>query len=328
MSKAVKFHELGGPDVLKIEETQVRQPGPGEVALDVLAVGLNRAETNFFSGTYLEQPRLPSGLGYEAVGIVTAVGPGGDTSLVGKRVGTIPGFSMNDYPVLAEKAVVPAHEIAEVPASLSDVEAAAVWMQYATAYGALVERGQVGPGDFVLITAASSSVGLAALQIVKDRGAVAIATTRTSRKRQQLLELGADHVIATEEEDLPARVAEITEGKLARIVFDPICGGFVETLARATAFEGTIFLYGMLSGEPTPYPLISAVMSGISLTGYIIVQTKIPGRLERMKRYVFDRLASGTFRPKIDRVFPFSEIVAAYHYLESNQQVGKIVIQL
>ncbi len=328
MPKAVRFHELGGPEVLKIEEVTLRQPEKGEVAINVAAVGLNRAESAFFRGHYIEQPKLPSGLGYEAVGEVTAVGPDVDPSLIGRRVGTIPGFSMNDYPVLAEKAIVLAHEIAELPPTLSAVEGAAVWMPYATAYGALVELGKVGPGDFVLITAASSSVGLAAIQITKAQGAVAIATTRTSSKKQQLEDLGADYVIATEEEDLPARVTEITKGKLARIVFDPVGGDYMDVLAKATAFEGTIFLYGVLSGKPTSYPM-SGIWKGVALAGYYMPrQTKIPGRFERMKRYVYDRLADGTFKPNVDRVFRLADVVEAYRYLESNQQVGKIVITL
>lgn len=325
MPKAVRFHQVGGPEVLRIEEVSVREPGKGEVALDVAAVGLNRAESMYFHGQYFEQPQFPSGLGYEAVGTVTAVGPDVDTSLVGKRVGTIPGYSMNRFPVLGEKAVVPFVEVAEVPDSLNDQEAAAVWMQYATAYGALVELGKVGPGDFVIITAASSSVGLAAIQIVKAQGGTSIAATRTSAKKQQLLELGADHVIATQEEDLPARVQEITGGKLARIVFDPVGGDYVNVLAQATATEGTIFLYGMLSGQPTTYPM-GGFTKGIALTAYMLTQMKTPERREIMKRYIYDRLADGTFKPKVARSFPLAEAVQAYQYLESNQQVGKVII--
>ena len=327
MPKAVRFHQLGGPEVLTVEEVTLREPAKGEVALDVVAVGLNRAESMFFHGQYVYPPDLPAGLGAEAVGWITAVGEDVDPALIGKRIGTIPGFSMNDYPVLAEKAIVPAHEIAELPSTLSDIEAAAVWMQYTTAYGALVELGKVGPGDFVLITAASSSVGLAAIQITKAEGGIAIATTRTSSKKELLLDLGADYVIATEEEDLGVRVNEITEGKLARIVFDPVGGDYVDVLAQATAFEGTIFLYGMLSGKPTPYPM-SGIWKGVSLSFYLLTQTKTPERLGRMKRYIYDRLADGTFKPKVDRVFTFGEVEKAYRYLESNQQVGKIVITL
>ena len=206
MPKAIRFNQLGGPEVLRIEDLPERQPGPGEVQLKVEAVGLNRAESMYYHGIYMEKVNLPSGLGYEAVGKVIAVGPEVDPTLIGKRFGTIPGFSMNQYPVLAEEAVVPASVLAAVPSSFSAVEGAAVWMQYCTAYGALVPFGKVSAGDFVIITAASSSVGLAAIQIVKAQGGISIATTRTSAKKDQLIALGADHVIVTEEEDLVARV--------------------------------------------------------------------------------------------------------------------------
>ena len=327
MPKVVKFHALGGPEVLKIEDAPLRSPQKGEVVIDVVAVGLNRAESMFFHGQYIEQPNLPAGLGYEAVGKVTAVGSNVDSTWVGKRVSTIPGFSMNHWPALAEQAIVPAHDIVELPPTLSDIDGAAAWMPYATAYGALVELGQVGAGDFVLITAASSSVGLAAIQIAKAQGAVAIATTRTSKKRQQLLQFGADYVVATEEEDLPSRVEEITRGKLVRIVFDPVGGDYVDVLAQATSFEGKIFVYGMLSGTPTLYPT-SGIWKGIALSFYLLTQTKTPERYERMKRYIYDRLADGSFKPRVDRVFRFEEVVEAYRYLESNRQVGKIVITL
>ncbi len=326
MTEAVRFHTLGGPEVLTLEEVSVRKPEQDEVAIKVEAVGLNRAESMFFHGQYFEQPQLPSGLGYEAVGVVTAVGPGGDLGLIGQKFGTIPGYSMNQYPVLAKEAVVPVSALAALPESLSSTEGAAAWMQYCTAYGALVPLGHVGPGDFVVITAASSSVGLAAIQIVKAEGATAIATTRTSAKKQQLLDLGADYVIATQEEDLPARVTEITGGKGARIVFDPVGGEYVATLAQAVASEGTIYLYGMLSGQPTPYPM-SAFTKAVALTGYTFgVLRSTSERWEAMKSYIYDKLADGTFKPKVDRVFPLAEAADAYRYLESNAQVGKIVI--
>jgi NADPH:quinone reductase-like Zn-dependent oxidoreductase len=327
MPRAVRFHRLGPPEVLTIEDVQVRDPGPGEVAIDVAAVGLNRAESMYFRGEYFEQPRFPSGVGYEAVGTITSVRENVDTSLVGKRVGTIPGFSMNRYPVLGEKAVVPVEAIAEIPLSLSSVDAAAVWMQYGTAYGALVNRANVKAGDNVILTAASSSVGLAAIQIVKAQGAISIATTRTSAKRQQLLDLGADHVIVTQDEDLPTRVREITGGGLARVAFDAVGGSFLDPLAHAVAPSGTIYLYGLLSGEANNYP-VSAFVKSISLTAFMLTELNTPERLEPMKRYVYDHLANGSFRPRVDRVFPFEEASEAYRYLESNHQVGKVVIAL
>jgi NADPH:quinone reductase-like Zn-dependent oxidoreductase len=327
MPKAVRFHRFGGPEVLQIEEVPVRHPETGEVVINVAAVGLNRAESMYYRGNYSQKPEFPSGLGYEVVGIVTAVGEGVGSSLIGQRVGTIPIYSMNRYPVLGERAVVPAEAIAELPASLSSVEGAAVWMQYPTAYGALVEFAKVGPGDTVLLTAASSSVGLAAIQVVRAQGAVSIATTRTSAKKQLLLDFGADNVIATQEEDLPARVREITDGKLARVAFDAVGGSYIETLAQAVAPEGTIYLYGLLSEEANNYPT-SAFFKSISLTGYMMHQVKVPERFDRMKRYVYEHLANGSFKPHVDRIFPFEQAADAYRYLESNQQVGKVVITL
>jgi NADPH:quinone reductase-like Zn-dependent oxidoreductase len=327
MPKAIRFNQLGGPEVLHFEDLPERQPGPQEVLLKVEAVGLNRAESMYFHGFYMEKVNLPSGLGYEAFGTVSAVGPEVDPTLIGKRFGTIPGYSMNQYPVLAEEAVVPASVLAAVPDSFSAVEAAAVWMQYSTAYGALVPFGKVAAGDFVIITAASSSVGLAAIQIVKAQGGISIATTRTSAKKDQLIALGADHVIVTEEEDLVARVQSITGGKGARVVFDPVGGDYINTLAQATANGGTIFVYGGLSGKPTPFPM-AAFGRAIGIFGYTFGELRGTPEWEAMKKYIYDHLEDGSFKPKIARTFPFDQTVEAYKYLESNEQIGKIVITL
>lgn len=281
----------------------------------------------YYHGVYLEKVTPPSGIGYEALGKVVAVGPEVDPALIGKRFGTIPGFSMYQYPVLAEEAVVPASVLAAVPESFSAVEGAAVWMQYCTAYGALVPFRKVAAGDFVIITAASSSVGLAAIQIVKAQGGISIATTRTSAKKDQLLALGANHVIVTEEEDLVARVQSIAAGKGARIVIDPVGGDYINTLAQATANGGTIFLYGMLSGKPTPFPL-AAFGRTIGMFGYTFGELRGTPEWETMKKYIYDRLADGSFKPEIARTFPFNQTVDAYRYLESNKQIGKIVITL
>ena len=327
MPKAIRFNQLGGPEVLQIEDLPQRQPGPGEVLFKVEAVGLNRAESMYYHGTYMQRPNLPSGLGYEAIGKVIAVGPKVDPTLIGKRFGTIPGYSMNEYPVLAEEAVVPVGVLAAVPESFSAVDGAAVWMQYCTAYGALVPFGKVAAGDFVIITAASSSVGLAAIQIVKVQGGISIATTRTSAKKDNLLALGADHVIVTEEEDLVARVQSITDGKGARVVFDPVGGDYINTLAQATANGGTIFLYGMLSGKSTPFPL-AIFGRTIGMFFYTFLELQGTPEWETMKKYIYDRLADGSFKPEIARTFPFDQTVEAYRYLESNEQIGKIVITL
>ena len=327
MPTIVRFHENGGPENLKLEELPTQEPGKGEVRLRVKALGLNRAESMFYRGQYLEQATFPSRLGYEAAGVVEAVGEGVDAKWVGKPAATIPNFLMTQYGTLGEEAVVPVGALAEYPANLTAEQAAAIWMQYLTAYGALVHYGQVKAGDFVSIPAASSSVGLAAIQIVRDAGATAIAVTRTSAKGAELLELGAQHVIVSEEEDYVARVKEITGGRGVRLTFDPVAGPFVEKLADAAAPGGIIFQYGALSLAPTPFPLFVALTKGLSMQGYTLREiTQDAHQREVAVKYVFDRLADGRFVPKIAKTFSFKDTVAAYKYLESNQQVGKVVI--
>src|SRR5580658_2774683 len=327
MPKTIRFHQLGGPENLIQEDLPSRQPGAGEVKLRVEAVGLNRAESLYYRGSYFETPALPSRLGYEAAGTVESVGQGVDPAWVGKKVATVPGYSQNKYGCLAEEAIVPVDSLFEYPSKLTSIEGAAIWMQYLTAYGALNLLGKVGPGDFVIITAASSSVGLAAIQLTKGEGAVAIATTRTSQKRDELLSLGADHVIATGEEDLPKRVAEITGGKGARIIFDPVAGPYIETLAAAAAPGGTIFEYGNLSMQPTPFPLAAALGKGLSIRGYSLMGVRSdPKLLKASAQYIYDRLQDGRLKPKIAKTFPLAQSVDAYKYLESNEQIGKVVI--
>ncbi len=325
--KIVRFHELGGAEVLQFDEMPLPDPGPGEVRLRVKAIGLNRAEVGFRMGRYLVQPVLPSKLGYEASGTVEAVGEGVDPAWVDKVVSTVPAFPADKYGVYGEVAVVPASALAEYPAHLSFEEGTSIWMQYLTAYGALVMYGKLGAGDFALITAASSSVGLAAIEIARVQGAVSIATTRTSAKKAELLAAGANHVIATEEEDLVARVMEITGGKGARIVFDPVGGKGLETLAAATAASGTIYEYGALAAEPTPYPRFTAISKHLTIKAYTLFEVVMnPDESAKGKKYVFDHLAVGDFKPRIDKTFPLAEIVAAHRYMESNAQIGKIVV--
>src|SRR6202789_849224 len=327
--KIVRFHKTGPAEVLQFEEVLLPEPGPGEIRLRVKALGLNRAEIMFRNGQYLETPVPPSQNGYEAAGIIEAVGPGVDFSWIGKTISTVPGtFKLNDHGVYGEVAVVPLHGIAEYPSSLSYEQGASIWMQYLTAYGALIWLGQVSKGDFVVITAASSSVGLAAIEMVKVEGAISIAVTRTAAKKAQLLKLGADHVIVTDEEDLVARINEITSGKGARVVFDPIGGPILESLAAAMAYRGIILEYGALAAEPTPYPLFTALAKGLTIRAYTLFELTADPVFTKAKQYVFDHLASGAFRPLIDKTFPFAEIVAAHRYMESNAQVGKIVVTL
>jgi len=327
VSRIVRFHKTGGPEVLEIENLDLGAPGPGDVQIRVHALGLNRAESMFRSGAYLETATFPSQIGYEAAGEIEAIGPGVKGLSVGDAVSTIPAFSMSRYGVYGDTAIVPANVVAKHPSHLSWSEAAAIWMQYLTAYGALVDLTTINAGDAVIIPAASSSVGLAAIQIVNLLGGISIAATRTSAKRADLLKAGAQHVIVTSEQDLAQEVMTITAGRGAKVSFDPVAGPGLNDLAAAAADEGIIFIYGALSPEPTPYPLFPALAKNLTVRAYTLWSvTRRPDLMEKATKFIVDHLASGALKPVIAKTFPLEQIVEAHRYLESNQQFGKIIV--
>ncbi|MBB6408553.1 zinc-dependent alcohol dehydrogenase family protein [Mesorhizobium sangaii] len=327
MARLVRFHEHGGPEVLRIEDVELPRPGSGEVQIRVKALGLNRAEALLRAGAYIETPTLPSGLGLEAAGIIEAVGEGVNNFAPGDSVSVIPPQSMIRWPAYGELATYPVGLVVKHPPSLDWPMAAAVWMQYLTAYGALIDIARLHSGDFVVITAASSSVGLAAIQIANRIGATAIAVTRTSAKKQALLDAGAAYVVAVTEEDLAARLDKIAGPQGVRVVFDAIGGPIFEPLAAAMSRGGILIEYGGLSPEPTPFPLFAVLAKTLTLRGYLVHEiTGNPAKLEAAKAFILEGLETGALRPIIDRTFPFEQVVEAHRYLESNRQFGKIVV--
>jgi NADPH:quinone reductase-like Zn-dependent oxidoreductase len=326
MSKVVRIYQHGGPDELRIEDVEVGEPGPGEARLRVEAIGLNRSEAMFRAGRYPVTPKFPTSIGYEGVGIIEALGPGVQGFAPGERVCVLPNYRLGEYGLYGERAIVPARSLLAPPPGLGVIEAASIWMQYFTAL-AIIEAGRAAMGDYVLIRAASSSVGIAAIQLANWTGAVPIATTRTSAKTAALKEQGARHVIATDEIDLVAETRRITGGKGARVIFDPVQGPDLEKLAQAAGDEGIIIIYGGLSEHATPYPHWPVALKGLSIRGW--VASAIWNRPERFKHYrelILQGLASGHLKPVIARTFPLAQIAAAHRYLESNQQTGKIVV--
>jgi NADPH:quinone reductase-like Zn-dependent oxidoreductase len=327
MSRTIQFAKAGGPEVLEFVEQQVRAPGPNEVRINVKAIGINRAEAMWRTDIYIEPVKFPAGLGYEAAGVVDAVGPGVSGIVVGDDVSVIPSFSMNQYSTYGEVIIAPDYAVVKHPKTLSYSDAASVWMMFVTAYGALIEDAKVTKGDFVIIPAASSSVGLAAIQIANYAGATTIALTRTSEKRGQLLEAGAAHVIATEESDLVQEVMRITGGNGARVAFDPVGGPTFAKLIAALSFGGIAFIYGALSTEVTPLPVLDMIAKVTTVKAHNIWLTS--GDETRRKaavEFVLKGLESGALKPVIDRTFKFDDIVEVHRYLEKNGQFGKIVV--
>jgi NADPH:quinone reductase-like Zn-dependent oxidoreductase len=327
VAKLIRIHTLGGPEVLQIDDLEVGEPGPGEVRIRVEAVGLNRSEAMYRAGRYPTKPQLPSLIGYEGVGTIEALGEGVEGFAVGQRVCVLPMIQQGQYGIWAEQAIVPARILLPAPPGLTPAEAASIWMQYMTAY-AIIEVANVGIGDGVIVRAASSSVGIAAIQLANWAGAVSIACTRTSDKAAALRAQGAAHVVATEEEDLVARVMAITGGKGARTAFDPVGGPYVDTLAQALAPRGILFIYGGLSEQPTPYPHWPMAFKGCSMRGWVASEIwNHPHRYKAAQEKILAGLAGGQLKPVIAKEFHgLEQLVAANQFLESNQQVGKVVV--
>jgi NADPH:quinone reductase-like Zn-dependent oxidoreductase len=327
MSRIVEFTSYGAPEVLKFKDIPDPRPAAGEITIRVKAIGLNRAESMWRQGEYIEPVNLPARLGYEAAGTVDTLGEGVTGFDIGEPVDVIPSFSMNQFGTYGDLIVVPASAVVPQPASLSDVQAASVWMMFVTAYSALIEDAKVRKGDFVLVPAASSSVGLAAIQLTNYAGATSIALTRTSAKRQQLLDAGAMHVIATSEVDLVGEVMRITGGQGARVAFDPVGGPDFPKLISALAFQGIVYIYGALSEGITPLPLLEMIAKMPTIKAHNIWSTSgDPARLKTAVAYIRRGFDEGKLKPVIDRIFAFDDIVEAHRYLETNGQFGKIVV--
>jgi NADPH:quinone reductase-like Zn-dependent oxidoreductase len=325
MSHSVRFHEFGGPEVLKIEDVVVPDPGPKEVRLRIKAIGLNRSEVLTRSGKAATKATLPAQLGLEAAGVIEAFGSDVDGLAVGDRVAVIPGEMGRGY--YGELALAPARTLVKIPHNQSWQDAAATWMAFGTAWTGLIDIARLSAGRTVLITAASSSTGLAAIQTARKVGATPVALTRTSAKATALLEAGAAHIIATEEQDVVTEVTRLTGGKGAEVVFDAVGGPTFEKLAEATAIGGLLITYGRLSPDATPLPLTQVLWKDLTVRGFGLPTTVArDDKLAALKQFIGEGLASGALRPIIARTFPFEEIVAAHRYLETGQQFGKVVV--
>lgn len=329
MSRIVGFSEYGGPEVLKFLEVDVPAPAANEVRIAVKAIGLNRAESMWRTGKYVEPVNLPGRLGYESAGVVDALGSGVTHVAVGDRVSTVPSFSLNDYGMYGEVVLAPAHAVVKLPDFVSFEDATAIWNPLITPYGAFIESGLLKANDVVLIPAASSAVGLGAIQIVNSASGVAVALTRTGAKRKELLEAGAAFVIATEEQDLVAEVNLITQNKGADIVFEPVGGPTFAKLIEALKPGGTILIYGALSEEPTVLPLLTVIGKTPLIRGYNLFGTTTDAaRQKAATDHIFAGLKSGVFKTRITKTFRFDDIVEAHRELEKNQHLGRLVVKV
>jgi len=326
MNNVLLVDNIEGRNQLVIRPLEMPEPGPGEVRYQVHAIGLNRADLLYVQGGHYTETVLPSRIGYEACGVVTAVGPGVTDYAVGDRVTALP-FGDPKYSVGGEFAITPARYLAPWPTGYSAVEAAGAWMQYLTAYFPLRELAKVGRGDSVFITAASSSAGLGAIQLGKLLGAQFIAGTRSSSKREFLLQAGADHVAITDEGDLSGQILAVAKDGV-RMVYECVAGNFFYQYADALARNAEIFVYGALGGSSTiEAPILPLIRKGAIIRTYSLINHiyDMPA-VARARDFIGGAMASGAIRPVIDRVFRFDDALQAYEYMSSGAQRGKIVM--
>ncbi|HGO5850629.1 TPA: zinc-dependent alcohol dehydrogenase family protein [Mannheimia haemolytica] len=292
MSKQIQFTKTGSPDVLQIVDVQIPAPKAFEVQIQIQAIGLNRAEMMYREGAYVIDPVFPATLGYEGAGVVVAIGEGVNELAIGDKVSIIPSFMFTEYGTYGEIVNMPKHAVVKHPDNLSMEQASASWMAFVTAYGGLIEFDKVQKGDV-------------------------------------LLEKGADFVIATSEDDVTAKLSEITNGKGVNVVFDPVGGKEAAKIINAMAQDGRYIIYGALSHDDIAVPVFPILGKHLTVRGYELFEiTTVPEKLAQAKTFVYDGLASGQLRPEIDKIFAFDEMVKAHEYMASNQQIGKIVVKV
>lgn len=323
MPRVIVFDEFGGPEVLHTVEEPVVEPAAGEVRVRIEAFAVNPLDAMTRSGTSPAPVPLPHArLGVEGTGVIDALGPGTTGLAPGDPVilTAVPDATVRGS--YAEYTTVPANRVIARPAGLTVTEAAAVWVGYSTAYGALVEKAGMRPGDHVLISAASGAVGRAATQIANQLGAVPIAVTRHAAKRDDLLAAGAAAVVATEDTDLAEAVAHHTGGAGADLILDTVMGPGQQELVKAARPGGTLVAAGFLDPRPTPFPAAPLTIFRYRSFEHTLDNVVV----KRMAAFLNAGTRTGALRPAIGTTFTLNDVVEAHRHLENGHTGKKIVV--
>ncbi len=330
MTRAWRFHKLGGPDVLQLDTLARPLIGADDIHMQVRAIGLNRFDLNFRRDEYIQKAVLPARFGYEAAGIVIACGSNVRHFSPGDEVFILPPDDLSTQGTSADELVLPERYFVHKPANITFEQASAVWMSYLTAWGGIIHAAGIKKDDYVLITAASSSVGISAIQLARQVGAIPVATVRGSQWKETLCEAGAAHVIATDdEEDLLTELTSITGPEGLAAAFDAVGGTQVMDIAYALKKKGRLIIHGYLSNEPTPFPLRLAIRKSLTVQGYLFAEILKSDELRSQARqHILNGLVTGALMPVIDRTFPFAQMREAQDYMENIPRLGKVVITL
>ena len=315
--------ELGGPQALERQELSEKEPGPGEVAVDVKAIGCNFFDILITQGKYQVRPELPFSPGAEVAGTVAATGDGVQRVAVGDRASVLLA-----YGGFASRVVAPESRVFPMPESMSFEVAAALGLVYQTSYVALVPRAQLRPGETLLVHAAAGGVGLAAVQIGAALGARVIGTAGSADKLELVREHGADAVINYREEDFVERVRELTGGRGADVIYDPVGGDTFERSLKCIAFGGRLLVIGFAGGRIPSVEMNRVLLKNISLVGlhWGLYFDEDPAVTEEAQRAISELYAAGKISPVISQTYPLEEAAAALEALGSRKTTGKVVL--
>ncbi len=323
MAKAVRFYETGGPEVLRYEDVEVGEPGPGQVRLRHVAVGLNYADTYFRDGTY--PIPLANGMGVEASGVVQAVGEGVSHVAVGDRV-TYTGF-MNTLGAYSTERLIPAAPLIKLPETIAFETAAAMTMRGLTASYLMRRLYDFKPGDSILLHAAAGGVGLIVSQWAKLLGLTVIGTVSTDAKAELARAHGCDHTINYSHEDVAKRVRELTDGVGVNVVFDSVGRttfmGSLDSLKR----RGLMVCVGTASGTIEPFdPQILAIKGSLFLTRPALADyIADPAEKAALAGELFGHVGSGRIKIEINQHYALQDAVQAHRDLESRKTTGSSI---
>lgn len=329
MSREWVIDEYAGYQGLRLQECDVVAPGPNDVQLRIEAFALNWGDMNLMMDQYsFSFNHFPARIGMEAAGIVEAVGTDVSGIEVGERYCTLPYFYYNNG-ASADTLTINQKYVTKAPERMSAVESCSVWMQFMTAYYPVIEMANAGPGVNILVTAATSTAGNAALQIGRAAGATMIGTTRSADSVDYLKETGADHVYVDDGSDLGAYLKEVTDNVGVHGVFDPIGADFPARYGPALAHNARLMLYGSLTEKLPEIPYVHMWQSNAWLHMYSLFNyVEDMAAQKRGTDYVYAGLTDGTLKPLIDKVYPMEQYIEAWQYLEKPRtQHGKVVIE-
>jgi putative PIG3 family NAD(P)H quinone oxidoreductase len=323
--KAVVFDQHGGPEVLRLEEVPAPVPGPREVLLDVRATALNRADLLQRRGLYPPPPGASEILGLECSGVVAGLGEGASRFALGARVmALLAGGGYAEQVVVHEDVLLPA------PERLSFEQAAAVPEAFLTASEALLVEAELQPGQRLLVTAAGSGVGSAAVQIGKARGAFVIGSA-SAGKLAAVRALGADAVLERDQADFVDALRSLTEGRGVDAIVDFVGASALARHQACLAQRGRLVVVGLLGGATAALELGRLLMNRQRICGLVMRTRSLAEKIElsaRFERELWPALDVGTLSPHVDQVLPLAEVAAAHVRMEQNLNVGKIVLRV